>query len=93
MLGTITAARKPAGSDAEGTRRDRHVHTFEALLAHYGIPALFLTITLETLGAPLPGESAIIVASGAAARGELCDLRASPSPPSSRRSSATTSAT
>ena len=26
------------------------VHTFEALLAQYGIAALFLTITLETLG-------------------------------------------
>lgn len=47
------------------------VHTFEALLAHYGIAALFLTITLETLGAPLPGESALIAASAAAARGEF----------------------
>ena len=47
------------------------VHTFEALLAHYGIAALFLTITLETLGAPLPGESALIAASAAAAHGEF----------------------
>lgn len=46
-------------------------HTFETLLAHYGIVALFVTITLETLGAPLPGESALILASGAAAAGEL----------------------
>ncbi len=44
-------------------------HTFEALLAHYGVAALFLTITFETLGAPLPGESALIAASAAAARG------------------------
>ena len=47
------------------------VHTFEALLAQYGIAALFLTITFETLGAPLPGESALIAASAAAARGEF----------------------
>ena len=47
------------------------VHGFEALLAQYGIAALFVTITLETLGAPLPGESALIAASAAAARGEL----------------------
>jgi membrane protein DedA with SNARE-associated domain len=47
------------------------IHTFEALLAHYGIAALFLTITFETLGAPLPGESALIAASAAAARGEF----------------------
>jgi membrane protein DedA with SNARE-associated domain len=47
------------------------VHSFEALLAHYGIAAVFLTITLETLGAPLPGESALIAASAAAARGEF----------------------
>jgi membrane protein DedA with SNARE-associated domain len=46
-------------------------HTFETLLAHYGIAALFVTITLETLGAPLPGESALILAAGAAAAGEL----------------------
>jgi membrane protein DedA with SNARE-associated domain len=47
------------------------VHTFETLLAHYGIAALFLTITLETLGAPLPGESALVAASAAAARSEF----------------------
>jgi membrane protein DedA with SNARE-associated domain len=46
-------------------------HTFETLLSDYGIAALFVTITLETLGAPLPGESALILASGAAAAGEL----------------------
>lgn len=47
------------------------LHSFEALLAQYGVAALFLTITLETLGAPLPGESALIAASAAAARGEF----------------------
>jgi membrane protein DedA with SNARE-associated domain len=47
------------------------IHTFETLLAHYGITALFVTITLEALGAPLPGESALVAASAAAARGEF----------------------
>ena len=47
------------------------VHTFETLLAHYGIAALFVTVTLETLGAPLPGESALIAASAAAAAGDF----------------------
>jgi membrane protein DedA with SNARE-associated domain len=46
-------------------------HYLASFISHYGIPALFVSVTLETLGAPLPGESAIIVASGAAARGEL----------------------
>jgi membrane protein DedA with SNARE-associated domain len=46
-------------------------HTFASLLSEYGVPALFLTIALESLGAPLPGESAIILASGAAAEGRL----------------------
>jgi membrane protein DedA with SNARE-associated domain len=46
-------------------------HTFEALIAHYGVAALFVTITLETLGAPLPGESALIIAAGAASAGEI----------------------
>jgi membrane protein DedA with SNARE-associated domain len=50
-------------------------HTFEALIAQYGVAALFVTITLETLGAPLPGESALIIAAGAATSGEL-DIRA-----------------
>lgn len=50
-------------------------HHLAALVAHYGILALFLSIALEALGAPLPGESAIIVAAGAAAAGDL-DIRA-----------------
>jgi membrane protein DedA with SNARE-associated domain len=46
-------------------------HMLAGLIAHYGIPALFISVALETLGAPLPGESAIIVAAGAAAGGTL----------------------
>ena len=44
---------------------------FETLLEHYGALALFVTVTLEALGAPLPGESAIIAAASAAATGKL----------------------
>lgn len=51
------------------------VHSVEALVSHLGAPALFVTLTLESLGAPVPGESAVIAASAAAARGEL-DIRA-----------------
>ncbi|HVL19385.1 MAG TPA: hypothetical protein VM422_00125, partial [Amaricoccus sp.] len=50
-------------------------HHLAALVEQYGVPALFLSVALEALGAPLPGESAIIVAAGAAARGAL-DIRA-----------------
>jgi membrane protein DedA with SNARE-associated domain len=46
-----------------------------ALVHEYGVVALFISVTLEALGAPLPGESAIIVSAGAAAAGEL-DIRA-----------------
>jgi membrane protein DedA with SNARE-associated domain len=51
------------------------VQTAEHLVSHLGAPALFVTLTLESLGAPVPGESAVIAASAAAARGEL-DIRA-----------------
>jgi membrane protein DedA with SNARE-associated domain len=43
----------------------------ESLVSAYGLPALFVSVTLEALGAPLPGESAILIASGAAAAGKL----------------------
>jgi len=46
-------------------------HFFETMISQYGIPALFLSVTLEALGAPLPGESAVILASTAAAAGKL----------------------
>jgi membrane protein DedA with SNARE-associated domain len=47
------------------------LHHIEALVSAYGIPALFVSVAFEALGAPLPGESAIILASGAASRGEF----------------------
>ena len=46
-------------------------HHFASLISEYGIAALFLSVTLEALGAPLPGESAVILASAAAAAGKL----------------------
>ncbi len=46
-------------------------HTLAAFVTEYGVPALFLSIFFETLGAPLPGESALILASGAAAAGKF----------------------
>lgn len=48
---------------------------FEALIAEYGIAALFFSVTLESLGAPLPGESAVMASAAAAARG-VFDIRA-----------------
>jgi membrane protein DedA with SNARE-associated domain len=50
-------------------------HAFESLIGEYGVPALFVTMFFETLGAPLPGESALILSAGAAAAGKL-DIRA-----------------
>lgn len=47
------------------------LHHIAGLVAQYGVPALFISVTLESLGAPLPGESAILIASGAAAQGDL----------------------
>lgn len=44
---------------------------FEQLLAEYGVAALFVTVTLESLGAPLPGESAIVAAAAGAALGKV----------------------
>ena len=51
------------------------VHHFTALVEQYGILALFLSVTFEAIGAPLPGESAVMVASASAAKGAL-DIRA-----------------
>lgn len=42
-----------------------------SFVANYGVAALFVTLTFETLGAPLPGESAILISSGLAAKGEI----------------------
>lgn len=46
-------------------------HGISQMIVHYGLPALFVTLTFESIGAPLPGESAVILASGAAAAGQL----------------------
>jgi membrane protein DedA with SNARE-associated domain len=40
-------------------------------ISHYGVAALFVIIYLESLGAPLPGESALIASSVMAAAGDL----------------------
>ncbi len=50
-------------------------HWAEGVIAAYGAVALFVCLTLESLGAPVPGESVVIFASAAAAEGEL-DIRA-----------------
>ena len=42
-----------------------------ALIENYGVIALFLSLTLETLGLPLPGESALITAAATAGPGGL----------------------
>lgn len=54
-----------------GHRLSGIAHFLETLIANYGIPALFVSVCLEALGAPLPGESAVIAASTAAAAGKL----------------------
>ncbi|PZU88372.1 MAG: DedA family protein [Chelatococcus sp.] len=43
----------------------------EPYLAAYGVAALFVVIYLESLGAPVPGETAIIAASALAAEGQF----------------------
>jgi len=45
--------------------------TLAAWLHHYGIAAVFVILTLESLGAPLPGESLLLVAAILAGRGEI----------------------
>jgi membrane protein DedA with SNARE-associated domain len=49
--------------------------TVHHLISQLGAPAVFAVITLESLGAPVPGESAIIAAAAAAGQGAL-DIRA-----------------
>jgi len=46
-------------------------HVIEPYIRHYGLFALFVIIYLESLGAPLPGESALIAASLLAAGGSF----------------------
>jgi membrane protein DedA with SNARE-associated domain len=43
----------------------------EPYISQYGVAALFVIIYLESLGAPLPGESALIASSVMAASGDL----------------------
>jgi membrane protein DedA with SNARE-associated domain len=45
--------------------------TLEPWVHEYGAVAIFLILTLESFGAPLPGESLLIVAAILAGRGEL----------------------
>src|SRR4051794_22976230 len=49
-------------------------HSLDAIapwIQHYGYAAIFVCVGLEALGAPLPGESALIGSSLLAARGDL----------------------
>ena len=46
-------------------------HAAEAFITTYGAVALFVCVTFESLGVPLPGETAVIFASAAAAAGKL----------------------
>lgn len=49
-------------------------HWAEGFITAWGAAALFVCLTFESLGAPVPGESAVIFASAAAAAGKL-DIR------------------
>jgi membrane protein DedA with SNARE-associated domain len=40
-------------------------------LHHYGVAAVFVILTLESLGMPLPGESLLVVAAALAGRGDI----------------------
>lgn len=42
-----------------------------AFVEHYGVLALFISITFETLGLPLPGESGLMAAAAGAGAGKL----------------------
>ena len=44
---------------------------YKIFVEHYGLVVLFITLFLETLGLPLPGETALIVTSALAANGGL----------------------
>jgi membrane protein DedA with SNARE-associated domain len=43
----------------------------ESFVHHYGVFAVFIIVTIEALGAPVPGESLLIFASVLAGRGEM----------------------
>jgi membrane protein DedA with SNARE-associated domain len=46
-------------------------HTLAQAVAHYGYVAVFALIMLEDFGIPVPGETALVAASAAAASGKL----------------------
>jgi membrane protein YqaA with SNARE-associated domain len=46
-------------------------HVLEPYIHHYGLPALFVIVYREALGAPVPGESALVASSLLAANGEF----------------------
>ena len=57
-----------------GAGEDILEHLFgslETLLHAYGAPAVAVVLFLESLGAPLPGESLLVFSGLAAARGTL----------------------
>ena len=45
--------------------------TLEPWIHHYGVAAVFVILTLESFGVPLPGESLLIAAAVMAGRGEM----------------------
>lgn len=47
------------------------IEHFANLLESYGLVVLFATLFLETFGLPLPGESALVATSAAAANGKI----------------------
>src|SRR3974390_3518214 len=47
------------------------VEGLESFVHHYGVFAVFLLVTIEALGAPVPGETLLIFAAVLAGRGEM----------------------
>jgi membrane protein DedA with SNARE-associated domain len=45
--------------------------TLEPWIHHYGVAAVFVILTLESLGIPLPGESLLVIAAILAQRGDI----------------------
>jgi membrane protein DedA with SNARE-associated domain len=45
--------------------------TLEPWIQHYGVAAVFVILTLESLGIPLPGESLLVIAAILAERGDI----------------------
>jgi membrane protein DedA with SNARE-associated domain len=50
---------------------DQILATFDPLVRHYGLIAVFVILTLESIGFPLPGETLLIVSFALARRGEI----------------------